>query len=79
MRNVDFVLTFETYSTEESDRVSALYMQIKKALGNPDRIALGIEHERNEIPGEIGVIDITGKQTHTIHVYESEKINRKRT
>lgn len=76
MREIDFILTFETESLEESERVVTLYLQMKKALGNPDRIVLGLEHERKEVRGAPDLLEVTGKQTYTIHIYKSEKLKR---
>lgn len=81
MRRRDFFLTFETENHEEFSRILDLYLKMKVAIGNPDRIAFGMEHEKIDlwnVAGEITGFELTGKTFIRIDVYKDELIERKR-
>ena len=81
MRRRDFFLTFEIETDEEFKRILDLYMKMEKAIGNPDRIAFGMKHEKLDIfkeTGEISGFELTGKTIIRIDVYKDELIRRKK-
>ena len=81
MRRTDFFLTFETENDEEFKRILDLYSKMEDAIGNPDRIAFGMEHEKVDIYNEAGEIvgfELTGKTIIRIDVYKDELIERKK-
>ena len=81
MRRRDFFLTFETENYEEFSRILDLYLKMKEAIGNPDRIAFGMKHEKIDLwneAGEITGFELTGKTIIRIDVYKDELIERKR-
>lgn len=54
---------------------------MKEAIGNPDRIAFGMEHEKRDIFDETGKIigfGLTGKTIIRIDVYKDELMERKK-
>ena len=81
MRRRDFFLTFETENDEEFNRILDLYFKMEEAIGNSDRIAFGIKHEKVDVLNEIGEIigfELTGKTIVRIDVYKDELIERKK-
>ncbi|WP_394122208.1 hypothetical protein [Planococcus donghaensis] len=81
MRRRDFFFTLESNSDEEAARIVSLYLIMREAIGNPDRIAYGTEHEKKDVLNENGnveFINYTGKVTHRIDIYKDEEINRKK-
>lgn len=81
MRRRDFFLTFEIDNHEEFSRILDLYLKMKEAIGNPDRISFGMEHEKIDLwneASEITGFEIIGKTIIRIDVYKDELIERKR-
>ncbi|WP_341959909.1 hypothetical protein NM897_09195 [Planococcus maritimus] len=81
MRRRDYFLTFESENDEEAARIRALYFKMIEAIGNPDRIAYGTEHEKLDVLNddeEIICIEYTGKVFHRIDIYCDELINRRK-
>ncbi|MDE0582015.1 hypothetical protein ON064_03015 [Planococcus sp. A6] len=81
MRRRDFFLTFETESHEEFNRILDLYLKMEEAIGNPDRIAFGMEHEKIDLRNEANEItgfELTGKTIIRIDIYKDELIERKK-
>lgn len=81
MRRRDFFLRFEIENDEEFKEILDLYSKIEEAIGNPDRIAFGMEHEKREIFNETGEMigfELTGKTIIRIDVYKDGLIERKK-
>lgn len=81
MRHRDFFFTLESTNDEEAAKIVDLYLIMKEAIGNPDRIAYGTEHEKQDILNENGEVisfNHTGKVTHRIDVYKDEEIERRK-
>ena len=81
MRHRDYFLTFESMTDEEAARIRELYFKMIEAIGNPDRIAYGTEHEKLDVlndNGEVVCIEYTGKVFHRIDVYRDELIDRRK-